>query len=994
MHWDLLDKGGFDFESINFAYELFNDDVIGKIQEELDFPKEQFLIVPGNHDIDRAADEEPIDIGYTHYFKKEYNNISSFMQSAISEGKRVGISRMIPFKEFEEEFYADFDKSQLSIFGSSLKYNINGTRVGVCCLNSSWRAYNVNDKGNLILGEDQLNENLNFIADCEIKIGLQHHPTDWLIESEKNIISSHISKEFDLFLVGHVHENQTTIQTGFTGTLFTNMAPAYVNDIREKSKAFGNGFTIIDFDKNNKRISCQYFKFNMQQKEFILNTEEGEEGCFNHLIPDRSTTKDKNLINRLLETIKEEHFKSIDEHLITQKACEGKSNSNIKSNFILPPIDDGDYLGEEAPTTYNLNSIVKSAQNLVLFGNQEVGKTTLLYRLLVEYIEQFEHLRKIPVYLDLQEIGNKDVLTCLKEYLRCSTKDVTYLLKENLIVLLLDNIYYSETDNYVTNKITRFNQEFDSTQVIATSDSNFTGVAPVEFVNLCNIPFKRLYIRNLKTKHVKNLMKLWLPKEDSTKSDNRLHKMVSNFNSYSLPCTAMSVSLFLWTTENYDRKPINHAVLLDIYVELILEKVNGNNIYRDTFDFRNKCLLISVIAQEMLVKDNVNYQIKYSEYIKVIEDYLNKKVGFDYDSNKIATYFIDRKIFIKTKDDKIRFSKSCFFHFFLAKRMEYNKEFRDYVLHEDNYSMFPKEIDYYTGLVRNDEETLRIIYNRFKNKFEPTEFILDKVKVDEYFTKIGDTEHESVTKEIDIDQVKDDRPSEESIEEFYNEQLAQIKNPNEILKKNGDLSLEKLLVIMCNVVRNSEGVENFELKKNAYALTVRNSLIWTILYRESIVHYVIEKKQMPPAIPSNISLEYLLKNLPFHVQLGLFQHLGTSKLAPIILEKIGEDLRNKVSDVELYFSVGLYSDIQGKNYPKQLKSLIKKVDKKQIIIDYVFRKIIGYYYRRTKVGSANEQVYLDLIADVKMKNEKISKRFKDSIIKKYKENKSRLFLKE
>ena len=124
----------------------------------------------------------------------------------------------------------------------------------------------------------------------------------------------------------------------------------------------------------------------------------------------------------------------------------------------------------------------------------------------------------------------------------------------------------------------------------------------------------------------------------------------------------MSVSLFLWSTEHSDRKPINNAVLLDIYIEIILEKLNQDNIYRGSFDFTNKLQLLANIAQEMLVVSEENYSLLYSDYIKVIETYL-AKVGFDYETDKIADYFIRRKLFTKYQGNRIKFSQSCFFHF-------------------------------------------------------------------------------------------------------------------------------------------------------------------------------------------------------------------------------------------------------------------------------------------------------------------------------------------
>jgi len=988
---DLIDKGGVEFTSITEAFNKFDKEVREPITKKISLDKERFMFVPGNHDIDRNADDEPIDMGYISYFNKEYDNISKFMLSAMNNGKRDAIKRIIPFKDFEQSYYGNKENNKLSVFGSSFKFELKNTKVGVACLNSSWRAYNRDDRNNLIIGEEQLNFNSKFISDCEIKIALMHHPTDWLLEKERQIISNHISKEYNIQLVGHVHLNRTSMQTGLSGSLFINLAPAYINDIRTDSKAFGNGFTLIDFDNINKTIEGSYYKYDLLKKEYILNDEIAEDGIFSYNIPTENSLKDKKLIERVLNYIEDERFEEINEHLLNQKAK--KENIGIKESFILPPIDEGNFSNaDKEPMYITLNQIIKTKQNQIFFGNQETGKTTLLYRLVTEFVEEFEYIRKIPVYIDFNEIGNKDIITCIKTYLSCGTNEANQLIDNNSIILLIDNLAYrTSSPNNETKKLHRFNKEYEHISIIAASETNISGVAPINYINLCNIPFKKFFIRDLKVKQIKNLMSIWLPNEDTLVSDVKLQKMVNSFISYALPCTAMSVSLFLWSTESHDRKPINSSVLLDIYIELILEKIGVNNIYRDTFDYRNKSLLISVIAQEMLLKNDTDYCIAYSEYLSVIEDYLKNKVGFDYDSNKIAEYLIDRKIFIKYQSNRIKFSKSSFFHFFLAKRMEYDKKFKEYVLQEDNYFKFQKEIEYYSGLTRNDIDLLKIIYERFLEKFEPTDFILEKIEVDDYFTKVDNKEFEPKSNQIEISSVKKNRPTKEQLEEIYDKRLAQIKNPYEILKKNGNLSLDQLIIIMSNVLRNSEGVEALQLKKDIYRSIVKYSLTWSILYRELIVNYVVVNKKMPPSVPSNFGLRYLMQNLPFHVQMGLHQQLGTYKLAPIVKDRIKEDKKQKMSDVESFFSVALYSDIKGRDFPEVLKKFIKKINKKGIVIDYIFRKIVNYYYSRTKKGSANEKIYLDLLAELQIKSKNLPRRMKSKIIKTFEDNKKLWF---
>jgi len=801
-----------------------------------------------------------------------------------------------------------------------------------------------------------------------------HHPLDWF-GLEKNIISSHINKDYDLLFVGHVHESSTMIQTGFTGTLFTDIASSCTSDIRSDSKAFSNGFSIIDYKKTKQIIDvdCTFYKYNHTNKEYVLNTDLGDNGKFVHKHQKQKSSCDQVLIEKCLSNIQNEFYPFIDEHVIAQKIhiC-----SSIKDAFILPPIT----IQDNEDDLVTLNDICKSRQNQIFFGSYEIGKTTLLFRIVREFVDEYIQLRKIPVYLDLNEIGNKDIIPIIKQFLNVSTDDANRLVADNLIVLFADNLDFTELNEDKINRISRFLKDNPEIQIIATSTNDLIGVPPQNYVKKTKISFSNFFIRPLKSTHIKGLMTKWIPEEDSLKRDARLDKMVTNFCSYSLPCTAMSVSLFLWSTENADRKPINQAILLDIYIEIVLEKLAKENIYRASFNYKNKAMLLAYIAEQMLPSENPNYSIDYDEYIKNIQKYL-KSVGFKYDVSRIAEYFIERKIFTKISDNQIKFTHSCFFHFFLAKRMEFNPKFKSIVLEKTTFHMYPKEIDYYTGLSINDEETLIFVFREFENSFNGIQNILDNCDVDRYFTyilKSEQVEHKPIVKDFQLENIKQSRLSEEQKMQFYDNKLAKI--PKDLIaKKIDDFNLEKLIIIMCTVLRNSEGVENVDLKTKIYRSIIRNTVAWSILYKESIVRYVIKNNVMPSFIAKEEDLVRFLKFLPMHIQSGVNNFLGTYKLTPIMLDKINHDLIDKkCSDIETYFSVGLYWDSQGSDYPKYITKLIRRLSN-NVVQDYCLIKLLDSYFRKTKSDTPEERIYLDMLTELKLKHEGLPKKLTERV---------------
>jgi predicted MPP superfamily phosphohydrolase len=990
---DLIDKGGKDLEGATNAFDLFEQNIIKPVIDILELDISKFIICPGNHDIERLADDEYDENALKHTLISSEKTIS-FIENSEKQNSFKRIERTKKYKEFEEKLYKNIEAEKIqSIFSFSLKHKINNDiTIGVSSLNSSWRCYNDNDFGNILIGENQLNNNYKFVKDCDIKIALMHHQLDWLSNSEKRTINSHINKNYDLIFSGHVHEGTSNMITGFTGSCFHNVSPSGLNQIRTDNINFVNGFTIIDY---NESITCHYLKYNHDQKIFVDNTDIVATGkkIFNK--PPSDTTTNIENYRQAVENIIEDHYLEMNNHFITGKKNE--EEVSVKTAFIYPPIDDGKSFYEESVTQTNFIDIINSNENMLFLGSQESGKKSLLYRIIVELVDDYDIYNKIPVFIDFNEIKNKEFITIIKEYTRLNTEKVKEILEKGKFVFLIDNLSYHESKNFGNqiNRLHAFYKEFPKNRIIGTYEHDNIGIIPTEIISHCKIPFSYQFVRGLKSKEIKQIMRQWLPSEDALKNEESLEKLVNTFSSYHLPNNALSVHLYLWCYENSNEKPINQAVLMEIYVDLILEKLNKENIYRKTFDSTNKIQLIGMIAEKIIRKEDNVYALSYSDFHNIIHEYLKNKVGFTYDEDVIINYLLERKIFTKTIKNEVKFSQVCFLHFFVAKRMQDNPEFKKFILDESRYFNYQKEIDYYTGLVRSDLETFNLIFERFKKVFEPMEFILKDVNPDEYFNvKINkkNNEVEPLARNIEVAKIKENRPTDEKIEQQFDEQLNRISNIKKESKEMEKVDFDRMLLIMCNVLRNSEGIEDLNLKKEAYNEIIKHNITYSILYTQLLIRYIIQFRKLPASIPPNISLDYLLQNLPYHIQQSLNSHLGTQKLEVVILDKINKDKTGKSnsnSEIEKYLSVALFSDIQGENFDKHLKLLVKSTNTVPVQ-NYLLYKLTEYLYKRSREGSENEDMYLDLISDLKIRSQKLPKRLKGQIIKNLIENKKKI----
>lgn len=982
---DLIDKGGKDYPDIAIAFNLFKEQVIDSIINHIGLPLDHFIIIPGNHDIDRNADKLFENIGLREEFKtKGITYINEYSQSLLETSDKQGARRIVKYKEFESNLYNNCPNIRCSFLGTTFKYDVNGDEVVFVGFNSAWNAFDDNDyELGLVLGEPQYTACKSDIEKSRIKIALMHHPIDWL-KFEKDTIGKWYYKDFDLSLIGHVHDGNTTVETKLYGTLFTNIAPSCISDIRAGYGAFANGVSIIEYDPYLRTIDCSYYIYNFAKRSYVLNSTIADNGIYHFTIPNPNSDQLEDVIDSAFRYIKERFYPLMDSYVIPQKANVIKS---LKEAFIMPPIKKHGHPADEE-IIIDINYIIKNKSHQAFCGSHESGKTVLLYRLLIEYVEHYTQYNFIPIYIDFEEIGHKSIETVIKEFIDCNSTQIKELLTKKNFVLLVDNYNPIPENTYKTQRLYKFSQD-NNVKIIASVEHDLIGSLPWFILNSDNqIAFELYYIEPFKTVQVKELMQKWSPKDEFIQRNSKLERMVANFCSYSLPCTAMSVSLYLWSTESAEREPVNQAVLLDIYIEIILEKLQKENIYRNTFDYQNKTMLLACIAKYM--SESGVYDLIYSDYVQCIEAYLHR-VGFTaYQADKLGNYFITQKIFTRS-GNKIKFAHSCFYHFFLAKRMIDDNDFKGYILSEDRFYKYHRAIDYYTGLKRNDSNILQCIYSRFVDFFRPAEPIYEEIDIDKCFTNIVANKSPYIPRaeSVNVDQIRSSKPTEEKIEQRLNnycdDRLSQISDD---ISKFKNISPDQLIIMMCNILRNSEGVEDITLKQCVYNSIVKNALIWTLIVKNSLAQYANANNGSLPMYYRDVkNVEAFFRFMPFILQYSINLELGTHKLNSIFKKKIEMDKTSIVSDVEKYFSVAMYWDNNGNEYAKDIKSLVKSV-KRNSVQDYLLIKLLDYYQYRTKKGSEEERVYINLISDLKIKNEKLPKRIKDKMIKLIRDKKS------
>ena len=989
---DLIDKGGKEWGSARDAFIVFKNDVITPILKETGMSIDRFVLCPGNHDIERSCDASFVQAGVRTEIKEGGANKINLITSQIMNGDYQASSRIKTYNEFVMELYSNCDNVNISPLAVTFQYDIEGCKVGIASFNTVWNSVDDYDKDyGLGIGEPQYKKTRDLLSSSDIKIAALHHPLDWFLYEKESVITW-MTQDFDLILMGHVHEKDTGMTLKPNSSYAYNISPSFSSNFRGKTAIYVNGFTDIEISDDYQDVFCKYLVYDHSNRAYRLNIEYTDNGIFEF-----SYKKDGSnlsaLVRRCLKHIEEELFPKIDASLIPQKAS---VVSTLDDAFVMPPIHKNG--GEDSRKEYPLSAIINSSSNIVLFGQGESGKTILLYKCLKDFVRDYAIHQLIPVFFDFSSNSNQDYETIIKEFLSCSTKEVNKLIAEQKIILLVDN--YSVDIEYKEKKTALYRFIADnSIRVIASSEYQLSDTIPIQFVNNNEIAFEAFFIHQFSAEKVKELMQKWSPQDSHTIRLDKIEKMVDKFCSYSLPCSAMSVSLYLWCTENESRSPVNSAYLLDIYLEIILEKMSMENIYRDSFNYNNKCNLLSYIAykcNEIIKKNNgtYDYELTKGELILITEEYLKSVGHTQFKADRIIDYFIKQRVFIQ-EGNYVHYAHACFFYFFLAKRMISNKEFREEVMSEDNYFKYERVLDYYEGLVMSDKDWLEELFARFERFFAGGYEIIERINIDDFFTRIvaGDNNKRfiPIAEKIQPNDVVKSKPS---ISEVEKKTLAvadkRLDKISDRLSSDEVLSSGNMLVMMAKALRNLESVEDLTLKQRIYKSLIRNSLVYTVMSKDYFAQYAnTHKGNLPPALSDIRDVYTFLRFMPYLFQFNMYDLIGTTKLQSIFETKYQEDIATKRSDVEKYLTLAMMWDNANVKYEKEYRKMIRSVGNNSVQ-DYLLMKLLYYFRNKVVLGSDSEDVYIDLIAESKIKVQRLGKFKKGEIIKQMKEEQKKL----
>jgi predicted MPP superfamily phosphohydrolase len=197
----ILITGDIRYKGVEYSENIFS--FINSLSHQLQIPKENFFIVPGNHDIKRSKLRTTIVNGIlsSHDPVNEINELDVEIYNELLKGQDDFLSF------YKRALGREYPKEQLHFTEERSGYNIIGINTCFLCCKDG-------EEGSLLIGQKRINNVLKKIKRDHVNIAIGHHNIDCLNQIEKNLLLNNFSDySVNLYLSGHMHQPYVTFET-------------------------------------------------------------------------------------------------------------------------------------------------------------------------------------------------------------------------------------------------------------------------------------------------------------------------------------------------------------------------------------------------------------------------------------------------------------------------------------------------------------------------------------------------------------------------------------------------------------------------------------------------------------------------------------------------------------------------------------------------------------------------------------------------------------
>lgn len=973
---DLIQRGD-KAEKDENQWQLSEDILINPLLSELNLSQEDFVFIPGNHEVDTSEILHVVEKGLKIKNQQDIKEIMDKFDQSYN--KRLSYFYSIVKKRLPDAKFGDL--------GYSYKKSINGIQVGIACVDSAWRSTGKGaaEKGTLYVSTKQIQRLYQEVSGSDLTICMMHHPVDWLEDCESLDVEKELSK-FDLVLRGHVHdEDLKQIARQTFKTIYSTAGKLFPLDFVEGKAIDGyNGYSILSIDLASSQCHVwvrTYYGKNRKEFDQGINILPNGEQSFDLCSDD----KEQKLKHDIMSGISQ-YFCKMSERYALIKEIDAKSPKDMKQILVDPVLAErSEYLkenGDEEEKEITIQHILDTNDNLYLIGKKETGKTTILQQIGLKYSDNYGIREIIPIYINMKYLqkGDDRLLSSTISFIQnnilenqsISKKQIETLISADKTVFLIDNVNPNNVKH--TRWLTKFIRSYSNNRFILTIEEEFFQSLDIKQFPDYGALFKAIYIHYMGKAQIRAIVKKWAKdREEDVNIEETVNKINSYCNQINFAKTPFNIAILMviWDNNN-GYVPPNESIIMRNYLDIVLEKLAPDESLRSTYSFNIKQHFLSYITYQMYSKDE--YSFTQEEFDDLVKEYHRQK-GYKLSQSKFDTIFFEKNI-LSRDNGNVFFSHTSFLEYFLALYALEHSDFLEEIIKKGKRSNFRNEICFYSGLSQDCSHLLDV----FSDDIIST--ILERMDLIDSLNNIQIITEFKMNREQFIADIKKNRPTQEQIDIIHDQVFkSEEVSPTELKKSemsaNDDFLF--LLLIYGSVIKNAELLDNkykiehlenymfgmnmlYGLMLNSFQLLKEDIKFDDLSDQDKAYLHIKTEEEFEKG--KEEALDFSKMILPIAIQNLIFENVGTPKLEAAINTLIQQ---KEEKPFEKFMLIFLKCDLNIVNLRTLLGKYIKN-EKSKDILKIALMKLTFYYRSRFfGIDVQMDKDLLELITEINLR---------------------------
>lgn len=679
------------------AKSFFEDLLLVCGRDALPLPKDRLFVIPGNHDVNRNSINTDAQDMLTTWAATPDKHVDTINQRLNDRSKEFvdTIKRLSEYDQFISDYLPhQFDDDGRVFYARVCE--IKGMKVGIAGFNSAWTCSGPEDDRNIWMGAHwQFNKASEILKQSDIRIGLIHHPVDWVNLADRKIAQHRIASDFHFWLHGHSHNAWVTpgqsyieIAAGAIGAKESDEFGINITkiNIRTRSgitylyskKAGANGWTITPVEHHAENGQWKY-----ELPRNLLGSRTSESPRANDGANGKDSVR-KSLVDKLLSMKFEEAMKAYPSQPLVWVNPEIRTHSEVSQDA-------------KSSEKMEVGELIKNPRSTIIKAPPQYGLTCLALYMVREAWRN--GAQAFWLYLDVQ---------VLKPHSASINENVSKTLasleqaESEIKCVVLDS--WSQSDKDATKLFKKVCERFPNLPIICMQAADTATFMEGSYQDVGR-QFDVFYLWALSRGGIRKIVEGYNEHKFVGDEDAVTTRITSDLDTLNLHRTPLNCLILLKVSEiDFDESPINRSEVIK-RVLFLLFNTDFIPTYKSRPDLKDCEYVIGYFCEQLIREGARSFTRErfLNEINKCCQDSL-----IDLETHVVFDVLYSNNILVK-RGSFYHFKFSYWIFYFTAQRMHHDAEFAKYVFDQRRYAQYPEIVEFYTGIDRQKDDALEIL---------------------------------------------------------------------------------------------------------------------------------------------------------------------------------------------------------------------------------------------------------------------------------------------